>query len=141
MHKLAVSDTKKLIAQLLAITNASDPEEYPPLEYDIDGAYLRLADGPPATGDWLLAIHAVAGSADIASHCEGKGANYRRYRLVYLAPLETYFLGEYRWRDANGMCIRACWRRIPKDYKRQLDQIRQLTQAGDAAMREETSDA
>jgi hypothetical protein len=124
MHKLTVSDTKKLFAQLLAITNACDPEEYPPLEYDIDGVYLRLADGSPPTNDHLLAIHAVAGRADIASHCEGRGANYRRYRLVYLAPLETYFLGEYRWRDANGMCIRACWRRIPKTYNAQLDALR-----------------
>jgi len=125
MHKLNIDHTDRLFAQLRAITNASDPEEYPPLEYDIDGVYLRLADGSPPTNDHLLAIYAVAGRADIANHCEGKGANYRRYRLVYLAPLETYFLGEYRWRDANGMCIRACWRRIPKDYNPQLDQIRQ----------------
>jgi hypothetical protein len=132
MHKLTVSDTKKLIAQLLAITNASDPEEYPPLEYDINGVYLRLADGSPPTNDHLLAIHAVAGCADIASHCEGKGANYRQYRLVYLAPLETYFLGEYRWRDANSMCIRACWRRIPKTYNAQLDALRKSRQGGGA---------
>jgi len=132
MHKLTVSDTKKLFAQLLAITNTSDPEEYPPLEYDIDGVYLCLADGSPPTNDHLLAIHAVAGRADIASHCEGKGANYRRYRLVYLAPLETYFLGEYRWRDANGMCIRACWRRIPKTYNAQLDALRKSRQGGGA---------
>jgi len=125
MHKLNIDHTDRLFAQLRAITNASDPEEYPPLEYDIDGVYLRLADGSPPTNDHLLAIYAVAGRADIANHCEGEGANYRRYRLVYLAPLETYFLGEYRWRDANSMCIRACWRRIPKDYNPQLDQIRQ----------------
>jgi hypothetical protein len=132
MHKLTVSDTKKLIAQLLAITNACDPGEYPPLEYDIDGVYLRLADGNPPTNDHLLAIHAVAGRADIANHCEGKGANRRRYRLVYLAPLETYFLGEYRWRDPNGMCIRACWRRIPKTYNAQLDTLRKSRQGGGA---------
>jgi hypothetical protein len=126
MRKLNINHPAQLFAQLLAITNASDPEEYPPLEYDIDGAYLRLADGSPPTNDHLLAIYAVAGRADIANHCEGKGANYRRYRLVYLAPLKTYFLGEYRWRDANGMCIRACWRRIPKTCNAQLDALRKI---------------
>ena len=130
MHKLKIENPTKLFAQLSAITSDCDLEEYPPLEYDIGGAYLRLADGSPPTNDHLLAIHAVAGSADIASHCEGKGANYRRYRLVYLAPLETYFLGEYRWRDANGMCIRACWRRIPKTYNAQLDALRKSRQGG-----------
>ena len=132
MHKLNIDHPDRLFAQLRAITNASDPEEYPSLEYDIDGVYLRLADGSPPTNDHLLAIYAVAGRADIASHCEGKGANYRRYRLVYLAPLETYFLGEYRWRDANGMCIRACWRRIPKAYNAQLDALRRSRQGGGA---------
>jgi hypothetical protein len=121
MHKLTVSE---LIEQLLAITKASDPEEYPPLEYDINGANLRLADGSPPTNEHLLAIHIVEGGADIASHSEGKGANHRRYRLVYLAPLETYFLGEYRWRDASSMCIRVSWRRIPKTYNAQLDVLR-----------------
>jgi len=130
MHKLAVSDTKKLIAQLLAITNASDPEEYPPLEYDIDGAYLRLADGPPATGDWLLAIKAVELADDLVQYAEGNGALRRSFRLVYLAPLETYFWGEYRWRDVNSMCIRACWHRIPKDYNVQLDALRKSRQRG-----------
>jgi len=124
MRKLNIDHPARLFDQLRAITSAGDPEEYPPLEYDIDGAYLRLADGSPPTNDHLLAIHAVAGRADIANHCEGTGANYRRYRLVYLAPLETYFLGEYRWRDANSMCIRACWRRIPKAYNAQLDALR-----------------
>jgi hypothetical protein len=125
MHKLTVSDTKKLFAQLRAITNACDPEEYPPLEYDLDGIYLRLADGSLPTNDHLLAIHAVANGADIAIHHDGKGANYRRYRLVYLAPLETYFWGEYQWRDSEGFTIRVRWHRIPKDYNPQLDQIRQ----------------
>jgi len=132
MRKLNIDNPAKLFAQLRAITNACDPNEYAPLEYDIDGVYLRLADGSPPTNDHLLAIYAVAGRADIASHCEGKGANYRRYRLVYLAPLETYFLGEYRWRDANGMCIRACWRRIPKTYNAQLDTLRKSRQGGGA---------
>jgi len=133
MHKLAVSDTKKLIAQLRAITNASDPEDCPPLEYDIDGAYLRLTDGSPATGDWLFAIKAVElASDDIVQHAEGSGAMRKSFRLVYLAPLETYFLGEYRWRDANSMCIRACWRRIPKTYNAQLDALRRQGGCGDA---------
>ena len=132
MHKLTVPNTKKLIAQLQAITNACDPEEYPPLEYDIDGVYLRLADGSPPTNDHLLAIRAVEGGTDIASHCEGKGANYRRYRLVYLAPLETYFLGEYCWRDATSMVIRVRWRRIPKTYNAQLDALRKSRQGGGA---------
>jgi len=132
MRKLNIDHPAQLFAELRAITNACDPEEYPPLEYDIDGAFLRLADGNPPTNDHLLAIYAVAGRTDIANHSEGKGANYRRYRLVYLAPLETYFLGEYRWRDANGMCIRACWRRIPKTYNAQLDVLRKSRQRGGA---------
>ena len=125
MRKLNINHPAQLFAQLLAITTASDPEEYPPLEYDIDGIYLRLVDGSPPTDDYLLAIHAVANRLDIARHHEGKGANYRRYRLVYLAPLETYFWGEYRWRDPEGLTVRVRWHRIPKDYNPQLDQIRQ----------------
>jgi len=130
MHKLTVSDTKKLIAQLRAITDACNPNDYAPLEYDIDGAYLRLADGSPATGDWLLAIKTVELADDLVQYAEGSGALRRSFRLVYLAPLETYFLGEYRWRDANGMCIRACWRRIPKTYNAQLDALRKSRQGG-----------
>ena len=133
MRKLNTDSPAQLFAQLSAITSDCDPEEYPPLEYDIDGAYLRLADGSPPTNDHLLAIYAVAGRADIANHCEGKGANYRRYRLVYLAPLKTYFLGEYRWRDANGMCIRARWRRIPKTCNAQLDALRKIDKGGEHA--------
>jgi hypothetical protein len=130
MHKLTVFDTRKLFAQLQAITNACDPDEYPPLEYEIYGAELRLADGRQLTSDYLLAIRAVELGADIASHSEGKGANYRRYRLIYLAPLETYFLGEYRWRDATSMVIRACWHRIPKTYNAQLEALRKSRQGG-----------
>jgi hypothetical protein len=125
MRKLNIDQPARLFAQLRAITNASDPEEYPSLEYDIDGVYLRLADGSPPTNDHLLAIHAVANRADIARHYEGTGANYRRYRLVYLAQIETYFWGEYRWRDPEGFTVRVRWHRIPKTFNAQLDQIRQ----------------
>ena len=131
MHKLTVSDTKKLIAQLRAITNASDPEDCPPLEYDIDGAYLRLTDGSPATGDWLFAIKAVElASDDIVQHAEGSGAMRKSFRLVYLAPLETYFWGEYRWCDQFGFTIRVRWQRIPIDYNPQLDALRKSRQGG-----------
>ena len=125
MHKLNIDQPAQLFAQLRAITDACDPEEYPPLVYDFDGMYLRHADGSLPTNDYLFAIRVVAESADIAIHYEGAGANYRRYRLVYLDPIETYFWGEYQWRDANSMCIRACWHRIPKTFNAQLDQIRQ----------------
>jgi len=125
VRKLNIDNPAQLFSQLRAITDACDPEEYPPLVYDIDGIYLRHADGSLPTSDYLFAIRVVANRADIAIHYEGEGVSYRRYRLVYLPPIETYFWGEYQWRDANGMCIRACWRRIPKDYNPQLDQIRQ----------------
>ncbi len=128
MRKLTVSDTKKLFAQLLAITNASDPEEYPPLEYDIQGAEIELPDGSPATGDWLLAIKVVELADDIVQHAEGSGATRLSFRLAYLAPLETYFLGVYRWCDPVGFTIRVRWHRIPKDYNTQLDALRKSRQ-------------
>ena len=125
MRKLNIDNPAQLFSQLRAITDACDPEEYPPLVYDIDGIYLRHADGSLPTSDYLFAIHVVANRADIAIHYEGEGANYRRYRLVYLAPIETYFWGEYQWRDSEGFTVRVCWHRIPKDYNAKLDQIRQ----------------
>jgi len=125
MRKLNTDQPAQLFAELRAITDACDPNDYAPLEYDIDGAYLRLTDGSLATGDWLLAIKTVELADDLVQYAEGSGALRRSFRLVYLAPIETYFWGEYRWRDANSMCIRACWHRIPKDYNPQLNQIRQ----------------
>ena len=126
MHKLKIKNPTKLFAQLSAITSDCDPEEYPPLEYDIGGAYLRLTDGSPATGDWLFAIKAVElASDDIVQHAEGSGAMRKSFRLVYLDPLETYFWGGYYWRDPDGFTIRVRWHRIPKEYNPQLDQIRQ----------------
>jgi hypothetical protein len=125
MRKLNIDHPAQLFAQLHAITNACDPNDYAPLEYYIQGVRAELPDGSPAAGDWLLAIRAVELADDLVRHAEGNGAMRRLFRLIYLAPLETYFLGEYRWRDPNCMCIRACWRRIPKDYNPQLDQIRQ----------------
>ena len=107
MHKLNIDHPAQLFAQLRAITNACDPNEYAPLEYDIDGIYLRLTDGSSPTSDYLFAVHVVANRADIAIHYEGEGANYRRYRLVYLAPIETYFWGEYQWRDCEGFTVRV----------------------------------
>jgi hypothetical protein len=130
MRKLNIDHPAQLLAELRAITDACDPNDYAPLEYDIDGAYLRLTDGSPATGDWLLAIKTVELADDLVQYAEGSGALRRSFRLVYLAPLETYYLGEYRWRDANGMCIRACWRRIPKTYNAQLDALRKNRQGG-----------
>jgi len=131
MRKLNIDNPAKLFAQLRAITNASDPEEYPPLEYDIDGAYLRLTDGSPATGDWLFAIKAVElASGDIVQHAEGSGAMRKSLRLVYLDPLETYFWGEYQWRDPESFAVRARWHRIPKDYNPQLDALRKSRQGG-----------
>ena len=130
MRKLNGDNPALLFAQLSAITSDCDPEEYPPLEYDIDGAYLRLTDGSPATGDWLLAIKAVELADDLVQYAEGNGAMRRSFRLIYLAPLDTYFWGEYRWRDANSMCIRACWHRIPKTFNAQLDTLRKNRQEG-----------
>ena len=130
MRKLNIDHPARLFAQLRAITNACDPNDYAPLEYYMQGAEIELPDGSPATGDWLLAIKAVELADDLVQYAEGSGALRRSFRLVYLAPLETYFLGEYRWRDANGMCIRACWRRIPKTYNAQLDALRKNRQGG-----------
>ena len=127
MRKLNTDSPAQLFAQLSAITSDCDPEEYPPLEYDIDGAYLRLTDGSPATGDWLLAIKAVELADDLVQYAEGNGAMRRSFRLIYLAPLETYFWGEYQWRDSEGFTVRVRWHRIPKDYNPQLDQIRQCS--------------
>ena len=128
MRKLNTDQPAQLFAELRAITDACDPNDYAPLEYDIDGAYLRLTDGSPATGDWLLAIKTVELADDLVQYAEGNGAMRRSFRLIYLAPLETYFWGEYRWRDANSMCIRACWHRIPKTFNAQLDTLRKNRQ-------------
>jgi hypothetical protein len=123
--KLDIDHPARLFAQLRAITSDCDPKEYPPLGYDIDGIYPHHADGSLLTSEYLFAIHVVSESADIAIHYEGAGANYRRYRLVYLEPIETYFWGEYQWRAPEGFTVRVRWHRIPKDYNPQLDQIRQ----------------
>jgi len=130
MRKLNIYNPAKLFAQLRAITNACDPNDYAPLEYDIDGAYLRLTDGSPATGDWLLAIKTVELADDLVQYAEGSGALRRSFRLVYLAPLETYFWGEYRWCDQFGFTIRVRWHRIPIDYNPQLDALRKSRQRG-----------
>ena len=128
MRKLNIDRPAQLFAQLRAIINACDPNEYAPLEYDLDGAYLRLTDGSPATGDWLLAIKAVELADDLVQYAEGNGALRRSFRLVYLAPIETYFWGEYQWRDSEGFTIRVRWHRIPKDYNVQLDALRKNRQ-------------
>jgi hypothetical protein len=125
MRKLNIEHPARLFDQLRAITNACDPNEYAPLEYDMQGEEIELPDGSPATGDWLLAIKVVELADALVQHAEGNGAMRRSFRLVYLAPLETYFWGEYRWRDDVGFTIRVRWHRIPKDYNPQLDQIRQ----------------
>ena len=125
MRKLNIDHPARLFAQLSAITDACDPNDYAPLEYDIDGAYLRLTDGSPATGDWLLAIKTVELADDLVQYAEGDGALHRSFRLIYLAPLETYFWGGYYWRDPVGFTILVRWHRIPKTYNAQLDQIRQ----------------
>jgi len=130
MHTLNTDHPAQLFAQLRAITSDCDPEEYPPLEYDIDGIYLRLPDGSPPSNDYLFAVHVVANRADIAIHYEGEGANYRRYRLVYLAPIETYFWGEYQWRDSEGFTVRVRWCRVPKHYNAQLDTLRKSRRGG-----------
>ena len=125
MRKLNIDNPAKLFAQLSAITDACDPNEYAPLEYYIQGAKIELPDESPATGDWLLAIKVVELADDLVQHAEGNGAMRRSFRLVYLAPLETYFWGESQWRDPDGFTIRVRWHRIPKDYNPQLDQMRQ----------------
>jgi len=128
MRKLNIDHPAQLFAQLRAITNACDSNEYAPLEYDLDGAYLRLTDGSPATGDWLLAIKAVELADDLVQYAEGNGALRRSFRLVYLAPIETYFWGEYQWRDSEGFTIRVRWHRIPKTFNAQLDTLRKNRQ-------------
>ena len=125
MRKLNIDHPARLFAQLSAITDACSPNDYAPLEYYLQGGEIELPGGSPATGDWLLAIKAVELADALVQHAEGDGALRRSFRLIYLAPLDTYFWGEYRWRDANSMCIRACWHRIPKTFNAQLDQIRQ----------------
>jgi len=125
MRKLNIDNPAQLFAQLRAITDACDPNDYTPLEYDLQGAEIELPDGSPATGDWLLAIKVVELADDLVQHAEGNGALRRSFRLIYLAPLETYFWGGYYWRDPVGFTIRARWHRIPKEYNPQLDQIRQ----------------
>ena len=124
MRKLDIDNPARLFDQLRAITNACDPEEYPPLEYYMQGEEIELPDGSP-TGDWLLAIEAVELADDLVQHAEGNGALRRSFRLVYLAPLDTYFWGGYYWRDPVGFTILVRWHRIPKDYNPQLNQIRQ----------------
>jgi len=125
MRKLNIEHPAQLFAQLSAITEACDPNEYAPLEYYLQGAEIELPDGSPATGDWLLAIKAIELADDIVQHAEGDGALRRSFRLIYLAPLDTYFWGGYYWRDPVGFTILVRWHRIPKDYNPQLDQIRQ----------------
>ena len=130
MRKLNIDHPARLFAQLSAITDACDPNDYALLEYYLQGGEIELPGGSPATGDWLLAIKAVELADALVQYAEGDGALRRSFRLIYLAPLETYFWGEYRWRDANSMCIRACWHRIPKDYNVQLDALRKSRQRG-----------
>jgi hypothetical protein len=125
MRKLNIDHPAQLFAQLRAITDACDPNDYATLEYYMQGAEIELPGGSPATGDWLLAIKVVELADDLVQHAEGNGALRRSFRLVYLAPLETYFWGEYQWRDSEGFTVRVRWHRIPKDYNPQLDQIRQ----------------
>jgi len=124
MRKLNIDQPARLFAQLSAITEACDPNEYAPLEYYLQGGEIELPGGSPATGDWLLAIKAVELADALVQHAEGNGALHRSFRLIYLAPLETYFWGGYYWRDPVGFTILVRWHRIPKDYNPQLDQIR-----------------
>ena len=125
MRKLNIEHPAQLFAQLSAITEACDPNEYAPLEYYLQGAEIELPDGSPATGDWLLAIKAIELADDIVQHAEGDGALRRSFRLIYLAPLDTYFWGGYYWRDPVGFTILVRWHRIPRAYNPQLHQIRQ----------------
>ena len=125
MRKLNIYNPAKLFAQLRAITNACDPNDYAPLEYYMQLGEIEPPYGSPATDDWLLAIKVVELADDLVQHAEGNGALRRSFRLIYLAPLETYFWGGYYWRDPVGFTIRARWHRIPKEYNPQLDQIRQ----------------
>ena len=125
MHKLNIDNPAQLFAQLSAITDACDPNEYAPLEYYLQGGEIELPGGSPATGDWLLAIKTVELADALVQHAEGDGALRRSFRLIYLAPLDTYFWGGYYWRDPVGFTILVRWHRIPKTYNAQLDQIRQ----------------
>ena len=125
MRKLNIDQPARLFAQLSAITEACDPNEYAPLEYYLQGAEIELPDGSPAAGDWLLAIKVVELADDLVQHAEGNGALRRSFRLIYLAPLDTYFWGGYYWRDPVGFTILVRWHRIPRAYNPQLHQIRQ----------------
>ena len=124
MRTLSVDCPAKLFTELREIAAQLGKEEYTPLEYDLWGVHLRLTDGSRPTSGHLVAASALAGQRDLAQHAEGRGAAYRRYRLVYLRPLKTYFWAEYRWRDEVGWVIRVTWRRIPKYYNPQLDVLR-----------------
>jgi len=130
MRKLNIDHPARLFAQLRAITNACDPNDYAPLEYYLQGAEIELPDGSPATGDWLLAIRVFELADDLVQYAEGSGALRRSFRLVYLPPIETYFWGEYRWRDPVGFTILVRWHRIPKTYNAQLDALRKRRQGG-----------
>jgi len=128
MRTLSVDCPAKLFTELREIAAQLDPEEYTPLEYDLWGVHLRLTDGSRPTSDHLVAASALSGQRDLAQHAEGHGAAYRRYRLIYLPPLKTYFWAEYRCRDEVGWAIRVTWRRIPKCYNPQLDALRNKTE-------------
>jgi hypothetical protein len=125
MRKLNIDHPARLFNQLQAITEACDAEEYPTLEYYMQGEEIELPGGSPAAGDRLLAIKAVELADCLVQHAEGDGALRRSFRLVYLPPIETYFWGGYYWRDPVGFTILVRWHRIPRDYNPQLDQIRQ----------------
>ena len=125
MRKLNIDNPAQLFAQLSAITDACNPNDYAPLEYYLQGGEIELSGGSPATGDLLLAIKAVELADALVQHAEGDGALHRSFRLIYLAPLDTYFWGGYYWRDPEGFTVRVRWHRIPRAYNPQLDQIRQ----------------
>jgi hypothetical protein len=125
MRKLNIDHPARLFAQLSAITDACDPNDYALLEYYLQGGEIELPGGSPATGDWLLAIKAVELADALVQYAEGDGALRRSFRLIYLAPLDTYFWGGYYWRDPVGFTILVRWHRIPKTFNAQLDQIRQ----------------
>ena len=130
MRKLNIDHPAQLLAELRAITDACDPNDYAPLEYYMQLGEIEPPYGSPATDDWLLAIKAVELADDLVKHAEGNGVMRRLFRLVYLAPLETYFWGEYRWCDQFGFTIRVRWHRIPIDYNPQLDALRKSRQRG-----------
>jgi len=130
MRKLNIDQPARLFAQLSAITEACDPNEYAPLEYYLQGGEIELPGGSPATGDWLLAIKTVELADDLVQHAEGDDALHRSFRLIYLAPLDTYFWGGYYWRDPVGFTILVRWHRIPKTFNAQLDTLRKNRQGG-----------